>query len=211
MSDKVDSSDEEAPESVSFGKSRETAINVLKTEAEPKRGVSHKQKRAKDEKRKRRQDKKDNESNSKVITENLKKLDNLRAKAKDALSEATKNEKKNTDKPSAPKNTKKVFEEHFVETNELEENVSSDFIPLDRVKTKSKRTSRAIKVDGFSDLKVEVIASKKPKVFAADSVLNFRETMLYGAGSRVKRESSKIVMARREKLKLSGKNLLCTK
>merc|ERR1711863_105872 len=181
----------------------------LKTEAEPKRGVSHKQKRAKDEKRKRRQDKKDNESNSKVITENLQKLDNLRAKAKDALSEATKNEKKNTDKPSAPKNTKKVFEEHFVETNELEENISSDFIPLDRVKTK--RTSRAIKVDGFSDLKVEVIASKKPKVFAADSVLNFRETMLYGAGSRVKRESSKIVMARREKLKLSGKNLLCTK
>merc|ERR1739846_222585 len=113
----------------------------------------------KDEKRKRRQNKKDNESNSKVITENLQKLDNLRAKAKDALSDATKNEKKNTEK---------VFEEHFVETNELEENVSSDFIPLDQVKTKSKRTSRAIKVDGFSDLKVEVIASKKPKVFAAD-------------------------------------------
>merc|ERR1711997_1429721 len=155
--------------------------------------------------------KKDNESNSKVTTENLQKLDNLRAKAKDALSDATKNEKTNTDKPSAPKNTKKVFEEYFLETNELEENVSSDFIPLDRVKTKNKRTSRAIKVDGFSDLKVEVIASKKPKVFAADSVLNFRETMLYGAGSRVKRESSKTVMARREKLKLSGKNLLCTK
>jgi hypothetical protein len=50
-----------------------------------------------------------------------------------------------------------------VETNELEENVSSDFIPLDPVKTKRKRTSRAIKVDGFSDLKVEVIASKKTK------------------------------------------------
>merc|ERR1712077_24613 len=94
-----------------------------------------------------------------------------------------------------------VFEEHFLETNELEENVSSDFIPLDPVKTKSKRSSRAIKVDGFSDLKVEVIASKKPKVFAAESVLNFRETMLYGAGSKVKRESSKTSIAKNENVR----------
>ena len=72
-----------------------------------------------------------------------------------------------------------------------------------------KRTSRDLNGSGASNLRVQMITSKKPKVLAAESVLNFRETMLYGAGSKVKRESSKSVIARKNKVNMIGSNVLC--
>jgi len=208
MSDKVDSSDEEAPESISFGKSRETALTVLKEAAEFSKSISHKQKKTKDEKKKRRQERKDEKLKSENINENLEKLNNLREKAKEALCDKTQPDEK-VPKSKAVPNKKKVFLEENEDPSGSDAEISKNFIPFNASKMKSKRTSREFKNSGTSTLKVEVVASKKPKVHAADSVLKFRETMLYGAGSRVKRESSKSAIARKEKIKLCGKNVFC--
>merc|ERR1719411_1864901 len=88
---------------------------------------------------------------------------------------------------------------------------SNDYIPFDKTKIPNKRTFRNIDISGTSKLRVEMVSSKKPKVLAAESVLNFRETMLYGAGSKVKRESSKIAIARKEKMKMLGSDVLCSR
>jgi len=208
MSDVVESSDEEAPESISFGKSRVTALNVIKEAAEFSKGTSHKQKKLKEQKNKRRKERKDEKLKSENVNENLEKLNNLRQKAKEALCDKIQSDEE-VSKTRAVTNTKKIFSEENA-PYESEPNESNDFIPFNASKIKSKRTSREFENSGTSKLKVEVVASKKPKVLAADSVLKFRETMLYGAGSRVKRESSKTVIARREKVKLSGTNVFCT-
>ena len=204
MSDNVESSDEEAPESISFGKSRETALNVLKEAAELSKGISHKQKKTKEEKKKRRQERKDEILKSENINENLEKLKNLRQKAKEALCDKTQPEETVPKTKAVP--NKKIF---FEENEEPKAENSNDFIPFNCSSMKRKKTCREIKNSGTSKLKVEVVASKKPKVHAAESVLKFRETMLYGAGSRVKRESSKSAIARKEKIKQCGKNVFC--
>ena len=210
MSDKAQSSDEEAPESISFGKSREVALTVLKEAAEVSKGTSHKQKRAKEEKKKRRQERKDEKSKSEIIPDHIQKLNALREQAKEALADSVQTHQEKPRKPSVPKNTKKVFLEEHDDTSELEMDPSSGFIPLNGTKKINKRTSRDIESSGSSNLRVEIVSSKKPKVLAAESVINFRETMLYGTGSRVKRESAKVIMARKEKVRLSGKNVFCT-
>jgi len=209
MSNKVESSDEEAPESVSFGKSRETALSALKEAAELSKGISHKQKRARDEKRKRRQERID-ETKSESVKNNLEKLNNLREKAKEALAEKPKVDKEKLPKASTAKNSKKVFLQEPDVLTDLDEEDSNDFIPFSDTIVRSKRTCREIDTSGSSKLRVEMVSSKKPKVLAAKSVLNFRETMLYGAGSQIKRENSKVVIARKENMKLSGKDVLCT-
>lgn len=209
--DKTGSSDEEAPDTVSFGSSREAALNVLKASSELSKGASHKQKRARDEKRKRRQERRDKEiKTSEDVAENLAKLDNLREKAKEALS----NNLKITTTVSEGttfKNSKTLFTEDLKKFSTKSNEELNDYIPFDKTKMPNKRTFRDIDISGTSKLRVEMVSSKKPKVLAAESVLNFRETMLYGAGSKVKRESSKTSIARKEKMKMLGKNVLCTK
>merc|ERR1712150_245542 len=210
MGDKVVSDEEEAPESVSFGSSRETALSALKEEKELSKGTSHKQKRARDEKRKRRQERKDETLKAASVKNNLEKLNTLREKAKEALAEKPKTDEVKLSNNTTVKNTKKVFSQEPDELDDSDEEESSGFIPFSESNKRNKRTSREIDTSGSSKLRVELVSSKKPKVLAAKSVLNFRETMLYGAGSKVKRESSKVVIARKEKMKLSGKNVLCT-
>ena len=168
MSDNLESSDEEAPESISFGKSRETALNVLKETAELSKGISHKQKKTKEEKKKRRQERKDVILKSENINENLEKLKNLRQKAKEALCDETQPEEK-VSKTRAVPNTKKIFLEENEDPSEFNEEKSNDFIPFNGSNVKRKKTCREIKNSGTSKLKVEVVASKKPKVHAAES------------------------------------------
>ena len=213
MSDRIDSSDGEAPESVSFGSSRETALNVIKVAAELSKGTTtHKQRRAKEEKRKRRQERRDEKiENSESTNENLARLNNLREKAKEALADNPNPARENVSKVPVQQNSRKLFTQDVKEPIAAGTEESNDFIPFNNDKGPTKRTSRDIEISGTSKLRVEMVSSKKPKVLAAESVLNFRETMLYGAGSKVKRESSKSVIARREKMKLSGKNVFCTK
>jgi len=209
MSNIDESSEEEAPESITFGKSRESALSVIKEAAELSKGTSHNQKKSKGQKRKRRQEKKDEKLKEENANKNLEQLDNLRQKAKEVLGDKVKSSNKSQKK--AITNTKKIFLEEnddFCDSGPVQS--SNDYIAFNEHKVKSKRTSRVIENSGTSKLKVEVIASKKPKVLAAESVLSFRETMLYGAGSRVKRESSKSAIARKEKIKLCGKNVFCT-
>merc|ERR1711944_128496 len=186
MSTELESSDEEAPEAISFGKSREEAISILKEAAELSKST-HKQKKVKEEKRKRRQERKDE-------------------KAKEALSEGVKEK----EHKSLAKNSKKLFTDKDA-GSDIDENVADDFIPLNSSKPREKRTSREMANSGTSNIRVEMVSSKRPKVFAAESVLNFKETMLYGAGSRVKRETAKSVIARNEKVKLIGSNRLCSR
>merc|ERR1711899_426479 len=126
------------------------------------------------------------------------KLKNLREKAKEALSDDVK---------QPTKNSKKVF----TDDNGPSDNEADDFIPFNSSQAKVKRTSRELNESGASNLRVQMIGSKKPKVLAAESVLNFRETMLYGAGSKVKRESSKSVIARKNKVKMIGSDVLCSR
>lgn len=208
MSDKVESSDEEAPETISFGKSRETALTVLKETAEFSKGISHKQKKTKEEKKKRRQERKEDKLKVENINENLDKLNNLRRKAKEALCDKIQPDKKVPEARAAP-NTKKIFLEENEDPCEFDAEKSNDFIPFNTSKVQSKRSYREFENSGTSKLKAEVVASKKPKVHAAESVLKFRETMLYGAGSRVTRESSRSAIARKEKIKMCSKNVFC--
>jgi len=197
MSKEIESSDEEAPESISFGKSREEALTVLKEAAEISKGT-FKQKKLKEEKKKRRQERKDEKTKTENQLKNEEKLKNLREKAKEALSDDVK---------EPAKNSKKVF----TDDNGPSDNEADDFIPFNSSKSKVKRTSRELNESGASNLRVQMIGSKKPKVLAAESVLNFRETMLYGAGSKVKRESSKSVIARKNKVKMIGSDVLCSR
>ena len=205
MSKEIESSDEEAPESISFGKSREEAITVLKEAAELSKST-HKQKKVKEEKRKRRQERKDEIVQSELKVKNDEKLKSLREKAKEALSEGV---KENDHKPLI-RNSKKIFTDKDVQSD-TEEYEANDFIPFNSSKPKAKRTSREMSNSGTSNIRVQMVSSKRPKVLAAESVLNFKETMLYGAGSRVKRESAKTVIARNEKVKIIGSNRLCSR
>jgi len=205
MSKEIESSDEEAPESISFGKSREEAITVLKEAAELSKST-HKQKKVKEEKRKRRQERKDEIVQSELKVKNDEKLKSLREKAKEALSEGV---KENDHKPLI-RNSKKIFTDKDVQSD-TEEYGANDYIPLKSSKPKAKRTSREMSNSGTSNIRVQMVSSKRPKVLAAESVLNFKETMLYGAGSRVKRESARTVIARNEKVKIIGSNRLCSR
>ena len=205
MSKEIESSDEEAPESISFGKSREEAITVLKEAAELSKST-HKQKKVKEEKRKRRQERKDEIVQSELKVKNDEKLRSLREKAKEALSEGV---KENELKPRT-RNSKKIFTDKDVQSD-TEEYEANDFIPFNSSKPKAKRTSREMSNSGTSNIRVQMVSSKRPKVLAAESVLNFKETMLYGAGSRVKRESARTVIARNEKVKIIGSNRLCSR
>ena len=208
MSEEVDNSDDEAPEAVSFGSSREEAIQVLKAAAEISKGTSHKRKKLQDEKRKRRQERKDKKA-TETSAQQIAKLNELREKAKEALFENQTTAVNTVPKEKPAKNSKRIFLEEAEETNNSDTNTSSDYIPFNNPKKVQKQTYRDINIPGANKLRVEVVSSKKPKVLAAESVLNFRETMLYGAGSKVRRESAKVVMARREKMKLSGRNVFC--
>merc|ERR1711944_92535 len=205
MSTELESSDEEAPEAISFGKSREEAISILKEAAELSKST-HKQKKVKEEKRKRRQERKDEKAQSEHKIKNEETLRNLREKAKEALSEGV----KEMEHKSLAKNSKKLFTDKDA-GSDIDENDADDFIPLNSSKPRAKRTSREMANSGTSNIRVEMVSSKRPKVFAAESVLNFKETMLYGAGSRVKRETAKSVIARNEKVKLIGSNRLCSR
>ena len=196
-----------SPETVSFGSSREEAIQFLKAAAEISKGTSHKRKKLQDEKRKRRQEKKEKKA-TETSAQQIAKLNELREKAKEALSEKRTTVVNTVPKENPPKNSKRVFVEEVEETNNTGTNASSDYIPFNSKKVQ-KQAYRDINIPGANKLRVEVVSSKKPKVLAAESVLNFRETMLYGAGSRVRRESAKVVMARSEKMKLSGRNVFC--
>ena len=71
MSKELESSDEEAPEAISFGKCREEALSVLKEAAELSKST-HKQKKVKEEKRKRRQERKDEKAQSEHKIKNVK-------------------------------------------------------------------------------------------------------------------------------------------
>jgi len=73
MSKEIESSDEEAPESISFGKSREEALSVLKEAAETSKGT-FKQKKIKVEKRKGRQERKDDKTKTENQLKNEEKL-----------------------------------------------------------------------------------------------------------------------------------------
>jgi len=205
MSKELESSDEEAPEAISFGKSREEALSVLKEAAELSKST-HKQKKVKEEKRKRRQERKDEKAQSEHKIKNEETLRNLREKAKEALSESLEQK----EHKSLAKNSKKLFTDKDA-GSDIEENDADDFIPLNSSKPRVKRTSREMANAGTSNIRVQMVSSKRPKVFAAESVLNFKETMLYGAGSRVKRESAKSVIARNEKVKIIGSNRLCSR
>ena len=206
MSKLKEESDDEAPESISFGKSREEALTVLKEAAELSKG-SFKDKKVKDEKRKRRQERKDEKIQSEIKIKNEEKLNSLREKAKEALSE---NKTKIENLKSRSKNSKKVFVDED-ETSDKDESEGDNFIALNSSKPRIKRTSRELTNSGSSNIRVQMVTSKKPKVLAAESVLNFRETMLYGAGSKVKRENSKTVLARKQKVKLIGSDILCSR
>jgi len=206
MSKLNEESDDEAPESISFGKSREEALTVLREAAELSKGT-YKDKKVKGEKRKRRQERKDEKIQSETKIRNEEKLNSLREKAKEALSEdltIIDNQK------SPPKNSKKVFVDED-ETSDKDECEEDNFIALDSSKPRTKRTSRELTSSGSSNIRVQMVSTKKPKVLAAESVLNFRETMLYGAGSKVKRENSKLVLARKQKVKLIGSDILCSR
>ena len=208
MSVKVDNSDDEAPESVSFTSSRDAALQVLTAATEISKGTSQKQRRAKEEKRKRRQDRRALKAKDTERTvENMAKLNQLREQAKEALPENSRTDGCATSKPAPVKNFKKTFAQDE-EENDTANDPFKDYIPLGDSKLQ-KRTFLDIELSSANKLRVELVQSKKPKVLAAESVLNFRETMLYGAGSRVKREPTKKVMARREKMKLSGKAVFC--
>merc|ERR1712018_929935 len=117
MSKLKEESDDEAPESISFGKSREEALTVLKETAELSKG-SFKDKKVKDEKRKRRQERKDEKIQSEIRIKNEEKLNSLREKAKEALSENT---IKIENQKSRSKNSKKVFEDETSDKDEFEE------------------------------------------------------------------------------------------
>jgi len=211
MSDKAESSDEEAPDSISFGTSRDEALSALKAAAELSKGTSQKQRKAKEEKRKRRQERRNqNTENVEITNDNLAKLNCLREKAKEALSDNQKQAPEKVAQPMQMKNTRKCFAEKDVEISNTDTDDLDGYIPFNSSKN-IKRTSRGIETAGSSKLRVEVVSSKKPKVLAAESVLSFRETMLYGAGSKVKRENAKVVLARRDKVKLCGTNVFCTK
>ena len=206
MSKLNEESDDEAPESISFGKSREEALTVLREAAELSKGT-YKDKKVKGEKRKRRQERKDEKIQSETKIRNEEKLNSLREKAKEALSEdLTKIE----NQKSRSKNSKKVFVDED-ETSDKDECDEDNFIALDSSKPRTKRTSRELTSSGSSNIRVQMVSTKKPKVLAAESVLNFRETMLYGAGSKVKRENSKLVLARKQKVKLIGSDILCSR
>ena len=205
MSKLKEESDDEAPESISFGKSREEALTVLKEAAELSKG-SFKDKKVKDEKRKRRQERKDEKIQSEIRIKNEERLNSLREEAKEALSE---NKTKIENQKSRSKNSKKVFDED--ETSDKDDFEGDNFIALNSSKPRIKRTSRELTSSGSSNIRVQMVSSKKPKVLAAESVLNFRETMLYGAGSKVKRENSKTVLARKQKVKLIGSDILCSR
>merc|ERR1712018_1122696 len=86
MSKLNEESYDEAPESISFGKSREEALTVLREAAELSKGT-YKDKKVKGEKRKRRQERKDEKIQSETKIRNEEKLNSLREKAKEALSE----------------------------------------------------------------------------------------------------------------------------
>ena len=205
MSKINEDSDNEAPESISFGKSKEEALVVLKEAAESAKGT-YKQKRAKVEKKKRRQERKDEKIESENKAKNEEKLKALRERAKEALLES---DTINENQATCLKNSRKVFKDD----NELsdKDECQDDFIPLNSSKPKNKRTSREMNNSGASNIRVQIVSSKKSKVLAAESVLNYKETMLYGAGSRVKRESSKTVLARKQKVKMIGSDILCSR
>jgi len=205
MSKIYEDSDNEAPESISFGKSKEEALAALKEAAESSKGT-YKQKRAKEEKKKRRQERKDEKIESENKAKNEEKLKALRERAREALLES---DTKNENQASRMKNSRKIFKDDK-ELSDKDE-CQDDFIPLNSSKPKNKRTSREMNNSGSSNIRVQIVASKKSKVLAAESVLNYRDTMLYGAGSRVKRESSKTVLARKQKVKMIGSDILCSR
>merc|ERR1712001_318397 len=123
MSKELESSDEEAPEAISFGKSREEALSVLKEAAELSKST-HKQKKVKEEKRKRRQERKDEKAQPEHKIKNEETLRNLREKAKEALSESL----EQIEHKSLAKNSKKLFTDKDA-GSDIEENDADDFIP----------------------------------------------------------------------------------
>merc|ERR1712018_103364 len=175
MSKLNEESDDDAPESISFGKSREEALTVLREATELSKGT-YKDKKVKGEKRKRRQERKDEKIQSETKIRNEEKLNSLREKAKEALSEdltIIDNQK------SPPKNSKKVFVDED-ETSDKDECEEDNYIALDSSKPRTKRTSRELTSSGSSNIRVQMVSTKKPKVLAAESVLNFRNHVVRG-------------------------------
>ena len=200
MSNHKENSDGEEPESVSFTTSREAALLVLKAAAEKSKRNFQREKRVREDQRKRREEKRSKE--------NLAKLDKLRGRAKDALSanQDSHNQDK-TPKLKSMKNTKRTFDQVLDDETCLD-NDRSGFIPFNKKSNKlSKCSVRDIDISEGNKIKVQVATTSK--VHAADSVLKFRETMLYGSGSKIKRESSTKVLARKEKRKQCSQNVFC--